>query len=115
MCCAAQEDPVAAIVLHASAADVALVVVDGKIVKRGATFAVGVAAYETFVGAPLSTVEPSATTLSWPQIAAQLLASRTRFLERERGLNINQADVRAGLLSGLGVNINELMGDPLAA
>ncbi|KAF7375858.1 Metallo-dependent hydrolase [Mycena sanguinolenta] len=66
MICVAEEDPVAAIVMHASVRDIETVIVDGRIRKSGGKLAPA--------EAPEGPVE-------WPQVAAKLLQSRKRMQE----------------------------------
>ncbi|KAJ6497735.1 hypothetical protein C8R45DRAFT_137839 [Mycena sanguinolenta] len=66
MTCVAEEDPVAAIVMHASVRDIDTVIVDGRIRKSGGK---------------LSPAEAPEGMVEWPQIAAKLLQSRKRMQE----------------------------------
>ncbi|KAL6864020.1 Metallo-dependent hydrolase [Trichoderma novae-zelandiae] len=75
MVCAAEEDPVAAIVLHSSIADVDTVIVDGRIVKqRGNLVPVD-------LDLSMSDLKPSRTRLEWSDVAQELLRSRQRVVE----------------------------------
>ncbi|KAH6604618.1 hypothetical protein Trco_006325 [Trichoderma cornu-damae] len=75
MICAADEDPVAAIVLHSSTADVETVIVDGRIVKqRGSLLPVE-------LDLSLSDLKPAKTRLEWSDVAGELLKSRERVIE----------------------------------
>ncbi|KAL7804958.1 Metallo-dependent hydrolase [Trichoderma aethiopicum] len=75
MVCAAEEDPVAAIVLHSSIADVETVIVDGRIVKqRGNLVPVD-------LDLSMSDVKPAKTRLEWSDVARELLKSRQRVIE----------------------------------
>jgi cytosine/adenosine deaminase-related metal-dependent hydrolase len=76
MICAAEEDPVAAIVLHSSIADIETVIVDGRIVKqRGSLVPVD-------LDLSLSPdFKPASTRLEWADVAKELLKSRQRVIE----------------------------------
>ncbi|TFB06897.1 5-methylthioadenosine/S-adenosylhomocysteine deaminase [Trichoderma ghanense] len=75
MVCAAEEDPVAAIVLHSSIADIETVIVDGRIVKqRGNLVPVD-------LDLSMSDLKPSKTRLEWSDVAQELLRSRQRVIE----------------------------------
>ncbi|KAJ7685791.1 hypothetical protein DFH06DRAFT_1159372 [Mycena polygramma] len=80
MVCAAEHDPVAAIVAHSSVRDIETVIVDGRIRKSGGK---------------LLPVEVSGSgqegLMEWPQVAAKLLRSRQRIQETFEG-----ADVEGG-------------------
>ncbi|TLD31303.1 hypothetical protein PspLS_01875 [Pyricularia sp. CBS 133598] len=83
MLAAAVEDPVAAVVLHSSPADVSLVMVDGVIRKRGGRLEdVKVAA------APEDkNIIPVGETLTWKQIARKVIESRNVLEEKVKGLD----------------------------
>lgn len=75
MVCAAEEDPVAAIVLHSSIADIETVIVDGRIVKqRGDLVPVD-------LDLSMSNLKPAETRLEWSDVARELLKSRQRVIE----------------------------------
>ncbi|KAJ4863171.1 amidohydrolase family domain-containing protein [Trichoderma breve] len=75
MICASEEDPVAAVVLHSSIADIETVIVDGRIVKqRGSLVPVD-------LDLSLSDLKPAKTRLEWPDIAQELLKSRQRVIQ----------------------------------
>ncbi|KAH8812267.1 hypothetical protein F5884DRAFT_784915 [Xylogone sp. PMI_703] len=69
--CAAEEDPVAAIVLHSSVADIEAVIVDGQFRKRGGSLL------------PV-TVENRQGKVEWRDVATELLKSRQKIQEAER-------------------------------
>ncbi|KAL7795965.1 hypothetical protein V8C37DRAFT_372667 [Trichoderma ceciliae] len=78
MICAAEEDPVAAVVLHSSIADIDTVIVDGRIVKqRGSLVPVD-------LDLSMSDLKPAKTRLEWSDVAKELLQSRRRVLEAGR-------------------------------
>ncbi|QKX57110.1 uncharacterized protein TRUGW13939_04218 [Talaromyces rugulosus] len=70
MTCAAEHDPIAAIVLHASVRDIETVIVDGHIRKRDGRLT-ALAVDEAIAGIGKSNVE-------WKDVAAQLLRTRER-------------------------------------
>ncbi|KAK1247436.1 hypothetical protein MKX07_002345 [Trichoderma sp. CBMAI-0711] len=76
MICAAEQDPVAAIVLHSSIVDIETVIVDGRIVKqRGNLVPVD-------LDLSMSDLEPTKKTrLEWSDVAQELLESRQRVIE----------------------------------
>lgn len=74
MVCAAEEDPVAAIVLHSSIADIDTVIVDGNIVKQGGTMN-RIRVEKS--GAPAGVKE----SVEWSDVARELLKSRDRINE----------------------------------
>ncbi|KAF3073627.1 5-methylthioadenosine/S-adenosylhomocysteine deaminase [Trichoderma lentiforme] len=75
MICASEQDPVAAVVLHSSIADIETVIVDGRIVKqRGSLVPVD-------LDLSLSNLKPAKTRLEWSDIAQELLKSRQRVIE----------------------------------
>jgi cytosine/adenosine deaminase-related metal-dependent hydrolase len=69
MICAAEHDPVAAVVLHASVRDIETVVVDGQIRKLGGKL----------VSADVD--DRAEGPMDWPQVAVKLLHSRQRLEE----------------------------------
>ncbi|KAM0249498.1 hypothetical protein ACHAQJ_009046 [Trichoderma viride] len=75
MICAAEEDPVAAIVLHSSIADIETVIVDGRIVKQRG----GLVPFDLDLS--LSDLKPTKTRLEWADVAKELLKSRQRVIE----------------------------------
>lgn len=76
MICAAEQDPVAAIVLHSSIADIETVIVDGRIVKqRGNLVPVD-------LDLSMSDLKSTKKTrLEWSDVAQELLKSRQRVIE----------------------------------
>ncbi|PLB45058.1 amidohydrolase [Aspergillus steynii IBT 23096] len=89
MVCAAEENPLAAVMLHASVRDIETVIVDGKVVKeRGVLKPVEIQ----------RTLDTADTTLlDWSEVSQQLLQSRERVLERAEG-----QDVSAGMAALMG-------------
>ncbi|KAJ7350430.1 hypothetical protein DFH08DRAFT_110095 [Mycena albidolilacea] len=73
MLCVAEQDPVAAIVLHASVRDIETVIVDGRIRKSGGK---------------LAPVEVAEGLMEWPQVAGKLLHSRKRMQETIEGADM---------------------------
>lgn len=75
MICAAEEDPVAAIVLHSSTADIETVIVDGRIVKQHGSLV------PIDLDLSLSDLKPAKTRFEWSDVAKELLKSRQRIIE----------------------------------
>ncbi|KAL7901625.1 hypothetical protein HDV63DRAFT_404819 [Trichoderma sp. SZMC 28014] len=75
MICAAEEDPVAAIVLHSSIADIETVIVDGRIVKQQGKLV------PVELDMSLSDFKPAKARLEWSDVAKELLKSRQRVVE----------------------------------
>ncbi|GFP56940.1 5-methylthioadenosine/S-adenosylhomocysteine deaminase [Trichoderma asperellum] len=75
MVCAAEEDPVAAIVLHSSIADIETVIVNGRIVKQQGSLV------PVELDLSLSDFKPAKTRLEWSDVAKELLQSRQRVIE----------------------------------
>ncbi|KAJ7063746.1 hypothetical protein C8F01DRAFT_89178 [Mycena amicta] len=80
MICAAEHDPVAAIVLHASVRDIDIVIVDGKIRKRA--------------GKLLPVEGLQGELLEWKYVAKKLLESRERIQEEYRKIDMKSATSR---------------------
>lgn len=76
MVCAGEQDPVAAIVLHASVRDVDTVIVDGRIRKSGGK---------------LIAVEVNGRLMEWKDVAKELLKSRERIEEEYKKLDLEAA------------------------
>ncbi|KAL6234372.1 hypothetical protein BDW75DRAFT_168480 [Aspergillus navahoensis] len=72
MVCAAEEDPVAAIVLHSSIRDIEMVIVDGRICKRDGKLV------SLDLAPALDKVVVEKQRVDWRVVAQQLLASRKR-------------------------------------
>ncbi|KAL7926141.1 hypothetical protein ACQKWADRAFT_281869 [Trichoderma austrokoningii] len=75
MICAAEEDAVAAIVLHSSIADIETVIVDGRIVKQQGSLV------PVELDLSLSDFKPAKAQLEWSDVAKELLQSRQRVIE----------------------------------
>ncbi|EHK39606.1 uncharacterized protein TrAtP1_006897 [Trichoderma atroviride] len=75
MICAAEEDPVAAIVLHSSTADIETVIVDGRVVKQQGKLV------PVELDMTLSDFKPAKARLEWSDVAKELLQSRQRVIE----------------------------------
>ncbi|KAF7294535.1 5-methylthioadenosine/S-adenosylhomocysteine deaminase n1 [Mycena indigotica] len=78
--CAAEHDPVAAIVMHASVRDIETVIVDGKIRKRG--------------GKLLAVQGPAGENLQWKTVARKLMESRLRIEAEYRKIDMKSATTR---------------------
>lgn len=75
MICAAEEDPVAAIVLHSSIADIETVIVDGRVVKQQGNLV------PVELDLSLADFKPAKAQLKWSDVAKELLQSRQRVIE----------------------------------
>jgi cytosine/adenosine deaminase-related metal-dependent hydrolase len=84
MVCAAEQDPVAAIVLHSSAHDIETVIVDGIIKKEGGKL-VPVEGIEKQVAGGEKDV------LGWKDVAAELLKSRERIEKKVQEIDYEKA------------------------
>ncbi|PGH10875.1 hypothetical protein AJ79_05235 [Helicocarpus griseus UAMH5409] len=85
MVCAAAQDPVAAIVLHASVGDVGTVVVDGVVRKREGRL-VEVAVEEGIGGSG-----KGRRVVGWEDVAGELVRSRREIEERVKGIDWEKA------------------------
>ncbi|KLJ07998.1 hypothetical protein EMPG_16540 [Blastomyces silverae] len=83
MVCAAEHDPIAAIVLHASVADIETVIVDGVVRKRGGKL-VKVAVEEGIAGI-------GKTEVVWADVAEQLVRSREEIQTRIEKIDMGKA------------------------
>jgi cytosine/adenosine deaminase-related metal-dependent hydrolase len=75
MICAAEEDPVAAIVLHSSIADIETVIVDGRIVKQQGSLV------PVELDTSLADFKPARARVEWSDVAKELLQTRQRVVE----------------------------------
>lgn len=93
MLAAAEEDPVAAIVLHSSVADVESVVVDGVARKRGGKL-VGVEAESAGLGATDHCLGgmKNGENVDWRQVATRLLKSREGLVKKMEKLDFGAAE-----------------------
>jgi cytosine/adenosine deaminase-related metal-dependent hydrolase len=101
MICAAEENPIGAIILHSSPSDIDAVIVDGQFKKRDGRLTTTKLDLELLPELKLEKSE-----IEWREIALELLKSRDRILAAE---NASGADDReAAFESGLGLfNINK--------
>ncbi|KAL6862905.1 hypothetical protein ACO1O0_003147 [Amphichorda felina] len=84
MICAAEEDPIGAIILHSSVADVDAVLVDGQFRKRGGRL--GTTKLDLTLAPNLKT---NKTEVQWRDVALQLLQGREKILEAEEESGAN--------------------------
>lgn len=92
MVCVAQHDPVAAIVLHSSPADIEIVIVDGHIRKQGSVLKkVDLSAGKEFWGAGEVDGE-----VGWKDVAGELVKRRKGLQEQIEKLDMEEA--RAGVI-----------------
>ncbi|KAF4341957.1 5-methylthioadenosine s-adenosylhomocysteine deaminase [Fusarium beomiforme] len=104
MICAAEEDPIAAIILHSAPSDIDAVIVDGQFRKRDGRL----------VSAKLDlglipNMKHEKPEVQWLDVATELLRSRQRILEAEKasGADDTEAGFEIGLRS-LGVSKDKL-------
>ncbi|PGH06996.1 hypothetical protein GX51_02035 [Blastomyces parvus] len=83
MICAAEHDPIAAIVLHSSISDIETVIVDGVVRKRGGKL-VKVAVDEGIAGI-------GKTEVAWADVAGELLRSREDIQKRIEKIDMDKA------------------------
>ncbi|ETS74218.1 hypothetical protein PFICI_14084 [Pestalotiopsis fici W106-1] len=89
MLAAAEEDPVAAIVIHSNPGDIDAVIIDGVVRKEG-----GKLVDVDVVAAPnaaKSQIKPG-TRITWKEVARNVLGSRKKLLEREKGIDFKTAE-----------------------
>lgn len=109
MVCAAQHDPITAIVRHSTIRDVDTVIVDGIVRKRGGKL-VGIdvtleGAQEADFQAPQQTL--ASTRLKWSDIAAALVKSRQKVAARIDALDM-EAGAR-GVIKAFGIDEHKLV------
>ncbi|KAM0545325.1 hypothetical protein ACHAPJ_011397 [Fusarium lateritium] len=80
MVCAAQEDPIGAIILHSSPADIEAVIVNGQFKKRDGR----ITSTKLDLGL-FPELKPKKSELEWCEVALELIKSRDRILEAEKG------------------------------
>lgn len=90
MAAAAQEDPVAAVVLHSSIRDVEVVIVDGVVRKEGGRLR-DVVVEDAPEGLGEQTV-PLGTALGWQDVAREILSSRDALKVRFEGVEFAKAE-----------------------
>ncbi|PNP75957.1 hypothetical protein FNYG_10817 [Fusarium nygamai] len=79
MICAAEEDPMAAIILHSAPSDIDAVIVDGQFRKRNGQLATTKLDLEL-----MSNMKHEKSEVQWRDVATELLKSRQSILEREK-------------------------------
>ncbi|TKA60922.1 hypothetical protein B0A55_11894 [Friedmanniomyces simplex] len=87
MLAAAQQDPVAAVILHSSPSDVETVIIDGVMRKKGGKL-VNVAVDEK------AKATAGRSSLKWDDVAQQVLRRRVTLGERIRGVDLKDAEQR---------------------
>lgn len=90
MLAAAQEDPVAAVVLHSSIRDVDMVIIDGVVRKEGGKL-LDVTVAESLRGLKEEPAMPAGKKLAWTEIAAEILNGRERLNEQVKGIDFEAA------------------------
>ncbi|KAL1963266.1 hypothetical protein VTN77DRAFT_8489 [Rasamsonia byssochlamydoides] len=96
MICAAEHDPVAAIVLHSSVRDIDTVIVDGRIRKRGGKL------LPVNIDGSAAAADIGKNRVEWRDVAVQLLKSRERVEEATRR---NQANDHVRLRETLAARV----------
>ena len=92
MICAAEEDPIGAIILHSSVSDIDAVIVDGQFKKRGGRLT------STKLDLALSSdLKLEKTDVEWRDVARELLRSRETILQKDKE---SGADDTAAALEG---------------
>ncbi|KAL9620213.1 MAG: hypothetical protein Q9160_005222 [Pyrenula sp. 1 TL-2023] len=104
MACAAEEDPIAAIVMHASVRDIETVIVDGVVRKEG-----GKLLPTLITDANLAEVGTGLgeTMIEWADVAKEVKRSRTRLKEKWEGINFDR--LKTDLKTMLRVNEEDLV------
>ncbi|KAH8690240.1 hypothetical protein BGW36DRAFT_307021 [Talaromyces proteolyticus] len=107
MICAAEHDPLVAVVRHAGPREINTVIVGGRIVKRnGLLCQVDLVKGLEESGESFALGLDETSTLSWKQVAQNLLASRAELQKRIEKVNIDLA--RGELFSVFGISEDEL-------
>ncbi|CVK97581.1 related to cytosine deaminase and related metal-dependent hydrolases [Fusarium mangiferae] len=100
--CAAEQDPIAAVVLHSSIGNVDTVIVDG-IVRKCQGKLVGVTVEESMVDVT------DKRSLEWADVAKAMRKSRAEILQREAEKQ-NLDDVKKGVISSFNIDLSKLRG-----
>jgi len=90
MAAAAQDDPVAAVVLHSSIRDVESVIIDGVLRKEGGKLCDVV--IESASGGLKEQSVPPGTVVGWQDVAREVLRSRDALQDRFKGVDFLQAE-----------------------
>jgi cytosine/adenosine deaminase-related metal-dependent hydrolase len=98
--CAAEQDPVAAVVLHSSIGNVDTVIVDGIVRKREGKL-VGVAVEESMVNITKK------RSLDWADVAKAMRKSRAEILQREAQKQ-NLDETKKGVISSFNIDLSKL-------
>ncbi|KAF5608379.1 cytosine deaminase [Fusarium subglutinans] len=98
--CAAEQDPIAAVVLHSSIGNVDTVIVDGIVRKRRGKL-VGVTVEESMVDVT------EKRSLEWADVAKAMRKSRAEILQREAEKQ-NLDDVKKGVISSFNIDLSKL-------
>ncbi|KAF4962234.1 hypothetical protein FSARC_9686 [Fusarium sarcochroum] len=96
MICAAQEDPIGAIILHSSPADIETVIVNGQFKKRDGRITSTKLDLQLF-----PELKPNKSEVEWREVALELLKSRDRILEADKASGADDTD--AAYENGLGL------------
>ncbi|KAF4444152.1 hypothetical protein F53441_11210 [Fusarium austroafricanum] len=104
MVCAAEEDPIGAIILHSSPSDINAVIVDGQFRKRD-----GRLESSKLDLALIPELKYEKTELEWSDVAKELLESRQRILEADKDSGADDREAAFESALGLfGVNKDKL-------
>ncbi|KAF5976049.1 cytosine deaminase [Fusarium coicis] len=98
--CAAEQDPIAAVVLHSSIGNVDTVIVDGIVRKRQGKL-VGVKVEESMADVTDN------RSLEWADVAKAMRRSRAEILQREAEKQ-NLDDVKKGVISSFNIDLSKL-------
>jgi N-acyl-D-aspartate/D-glutamate deacylase len=100
--CAAEQDPIAAVVLHSSIGNIDTVIVDGIVRKRQGKL-VGVTVEESMVDVT------NKRSLEWGDVAKAMRKSRAEILQREAEKQ-NLDDIKKAVISSFNIDLSKLSG-----
>ncbi|KAF4336920.1 cytosine deaminase [Fusarium beomiforme] len=100
--CVADQDPIAAIVLHSTIGNVDTVIVDGIIRKRGGKLV------DVAVEGGVEDITKKQS-LGWSDVATAMRKSRTQILQREAEKQ-NLDELKQGVISAFGIDVSKLQG-----
>lgn len=103
MLCAAEQDPVAAIVLHSSVGNVEMVIVDGIVRKREGKL------LDVVVDEEMKSTVAGKNSLQWTEVANAMRRSRKELLEREAE-DQDLDEVKRGVIRSFYVDESKLVG-----
>ncbi|KAH8816440.1 putative metal-dependent hydrolase [Xylogone sp. PMI_703] len=106
MVCAAEQDPITAIVRHSTIRDVDTVIIDGVVKKQGGNLV----PVDTQTGVANTEFKPPGNvqkTMSWKAIASAIVKSREKVVARMNALNMEAGE--RGMIKALGVDESKLI------